>query len=142
MTTTKGRCQCGAIAHEFDGAPRWVMHCHCQSCRRAVSSVLATYLGVRLEQFRYLKGEPAQYASSPGVKRYFCGTCGSPMAYTGERWPGEVHLLHGTLVDPGQWPPTAHAYISEQLPWFEVHDHLPRYSATAGGGAVPLRKGP
>ena len=140
--TTKGRCQCGAIAYEFEGAPRWVMHCHCESCRRAVSSALATYLGVRLEQLRYLKGEPTHYDSSPGVKRYFCATCGSPMAYTGERWPGEVHLFHGTLEDPAQWPPTAHGYVAEQLPWFEVSDHLPRYAAAAGRGAVPVRRGP
>ena len=120
MTTTQGRCQCGAIAYEFEGAPRWVMHCHCENCRRAVSSAVATYLGVRLEQFRYLKGEPTHYESSPGVKRYFCATCGSPMAYTGERWPGEVHLFHGTLNDPSQWPPTAHGYVADQLPWFEV----------------------
>ena len=101
--------------HEDKSAPRWVMHCHCENCRRAVSSAVATYLGVRLEQFRYLKGEPTYYDSSPGVKRYFCATCGSPMAYTGERWPGEVHLFHGTLNDPSQWPPTAHGYVADQL---------------------------
>ena len=80
MTTTKGHCQCGAIEYVFEGAPRWVMHCHCESCRRAVSSPLATYIGVRLEQFRYLKGEPIFYESSPGVKRYFCGTCCRPVS--------------------------------------------------------------
>src|SRR5262249_44002266 len=104
--TTTGRCQCRAIEYQFTGEPKWVMHCHCESCRRAVSSAVATYVGVRLEQFSYLKGEPAIYESSPGVKRYFCATCGSPMAYAGDRWPGEVHLFHGTLADPGQWPPT------------------------------------
>jgi len=118
------------------------MHCHCESCRRAVSSPIATYLGVRLEQFRYLKGEPAAYESSPGVKRYFCPTCGSPMAYAGVRWPGEVHLFHGTLDDPAQWPPTGHSYVAEQLPWFEVSDHLPRYEVTSGKGAKPVRAGP
>ena len=65
------------------------------------------------------------------MKRYFCSTCGSPVAFTGERWPGEVHLFHGTLADPAQWPPTGHAYVTEQLPWFEVSDHLPRYEVTA-----------
>jgi hypothetical protein len=118
------------------------MHCHCESCRRAVSSPLATYVGVRLEQFRYLKGEPAQYESSPGVKRYFCSNCGSPMAYAGTRWPGEVHLFHGTLTDPAQWPPTGHAHVAEQVSWFEVSDHLPRYETTAGKGAKVMRKGP
>ena len=97
MPVTKGRCQCRAIEYEFEGKPKWVMHCHCEDCRRAVSSALATYIGVDIGQFRYLKGDPAIYESSPGVKRYFCSTCGSPMAYAGARWPREVHLFHGTL---------------------------------------------
>lgn len=140
--TTRGHCQCRDIEYEFTGEPKWVMHCHCENCRRAVSSAVATYVGVRLEQFSYLKGEPTYYESSPGVKRYFCTKCGSPMAYAGPRWPGEVHLFHGTLADPTQWPPTGHAHIAEQVPWFDVSDHLPRYAATAGKGAKPLRKGP
>ena len=140
--TTKGHCQCGAIEYEFTGEPKWVMHCHCESCRRAVSSPVATYVGVMLEQFSYLKGEPTYYESSPGVKRFFCTNCGSPMAYAGPQWPGEVHLFHGTLADPAQWPPTGHANVAEQVAWFEVNDHLPRYEATAGKGAKPVRKGP
>jgi hypothetical protein len=142
VIATTGHCQCRAIEYQFTGDPKWVMHCHCESCRRAVSSAVATYIGVRLEQFSYLKGEPAIFESSPGVKRYFCAKCGSPMAYAGARWPGEVHLFHGTLADPGQWPPTAHAHVTEQVHWFEISDHLPRYAATSGKGAKPVRKGP
>jgi len=142
MTTSKGRCQCRAIEYEFEGAPKWIMHCHCASCRRAVSSALATYIGVALAQFRYRKGEPAAYASSPGVKRYFCPSCGTPLAYTGANWPGEIHLLHGTLEDPNAWPPTGHAYVGEQLAWFEVADQLPRFQSTAGKGAKPIGTGP
>ena len=142
MTTTRGRCQCGAIAYEFDGEPKWVMHCHCEDCRRATSSVMATYIGTRVDQFKYLKGEPAVYESSPGVKRYFCPTCGTPMAYASDRWPGEVHLFHGTLEDPQQWPPTGHAHVAEQLSWFDSHDHLPRYAKLAGKGVEPVRRGP
>jgi len=139
--TTTGHCQCRAIEYQFTGEPKWVMYCHCESCRRAVSSPVATYVGVRLEQFSYLKGEPAIYQSSPDVKRFFCANCGSPMAYAGARWPGEVHLFHGTLADPEQWPPAAHAHVTERVKWFEVSDHLPRYAAIAGKGAKPVRKG-
>jgi len=142
MPLTKGHCQCRAVEYEFEGEPKWVMHCHCQSCRRAVSSPVATYVGVRLQQFRYLKDEPAVYQSSAGAKRYFCAICGTPVAFTGDRWPGEVHLYHGTLADPAQWPPTGHSYVTEQLPWFEVADHLPRFEITAGRGAKPARHGP
>ena len=48
--TTTGRCQCGAIQYEFEGKPKWVMHCHCEDCRRAVSSAVATYIGVKLDR--------------------------------------------------------------------------------------------
>jgi hypothetical protein len=115
---------------------------HCASCRRATSSAVATYLGIKTPRFAWTSGTPARYASSPGVERLFCGACGTPMAYVGARWADEVHLLHGTLDDPASWPPTGHAYVSEQLPWFETHDTLPRYSEIAGRGIEPVRRGP
>ena len=141
-TVTNGRCMCGAIRYEFTSKPRWVMHCHCASCRRAVSSVVATYVGVKTERFRYTAGTPKGYSGSAGVTRHFCGDCGTPIAYTGARWPDEVHLYHGTLDDPAAWPPTGHAHVVEQIPWFEVHDDLPRYEAIAAKGTRPVRLGP
>ena len=139
---THGRCHCRNIEYEFEGKPKWVMHCHCESCRRAVSSAVATYVGVNIDQFRYLKGEPAIYESSPGVKRYFCPTCGAPMAYAGARWPKEVHLFLGTLEDPSKFQPTGHAHITEQVTWFDVHDDLPRFEKVATKDAKPVRRGP
>ena len=139
---TTGRCLCGAVRYEFTGKPRWVMHCHCASCRRAVASVVATYVGVKADRVRYTSGTPKGYSSSAGVVRHFCGDCGTPIAYTGARWPDEVHLFHGTLDDPAAWPPTGHAYVAEQVTWFEVHDDLPRFEATAGKSAMPVRVGP
>lgn len=137
-----GGCQCGVIRYRFDGAPRWVMHCHCKDCRKATASAVATYIGVKTRQAAWTAGAPARYASSPGVERLFCGHCGTPLAYIGQRWADEVHFLHGTLDDPALWPPTGHAYIKDQLPWFETHDELPRYAATSGRGIEPQRCGP
>jgi hypothetical protein len=142
MNNTTGRCQCGAIRYAFDGPPAWVMHCHCECCRRATSAVVATYLGVKMARFHWLEGTPVRYSSSPGVERLFCGRCGSPIAYIGARWPDEIHLFHGTLEDGSLWPPTGHAYVKEQLAWFEVHDSLPRFGETAEKGATPIRTGP
>ncbi len=139
---TTGHCTCGAVCYAFTGQPHWVMHCHCASCRRAVGSLVATYIGVKQDKFRYTGATPKAYPSSPGVLRHFCGDCGTPIAYTGERWPTEVHLYHGTLDDPALWPPTGHAHIVEQVPWFEVHDALPRYESIAAKGAQPVRIGP
>ena len=142
MKTNKGRCLCGALNYEFEGKPEWVGYCHCESCRRHTSSPVAAFLGVKVDQFRYLEGTPASYQSSAGVWRYFCPTCGSPMAYTDDnRWPGQVHLYAGTLEHPEKFTPSAHVNTSEQLPWFEVHDQLPRFEKM-GEGAKPVRHGP
>lgn len=142
MSATKGRCACGSIAYEFTGKPLWVAHCHCESCRRATSSAFATFVGVKLEQFQYLQGEPTMYESSPGVQRYFCGKCGSPMAYLSSlRNPGEVHLYAGTLQAPGAVIPQAHVHTGEQLVWAEIHDELPRFEGP-GGDQKPVRVGP
>lgn len=143
MSTTKGHCLCKAIAYEFEGKPAWVAYCHCDSCRRHTSSPVTAMLGVKLDQFRYLEGTPASYLSSPGVWRYHCPTCGSPMAFTNdEKWPGEVHLYVGTLEHPERFAPRAHVNCAEQLPWLEVLDDLPRYSHFGGKGVAPARKGP
>lgn len=142
MKLTKGHCLCGAIRYEFEGKPDWVAFCHCESCRRHTSSAAATMLGVKVTAFRYLEGTPAAYQSSPGVWRYFCPTCGSPMAYTNEeKWPGEVHLYLGTLEHPDTFVPSAHVHTGEQLPWFDAHDDLPRFEKL-GRGHTPVRHGP
>jgi hypothetical protein len=139
---THGHCLCRAVEYAFTGTPLWIAHCHCESCRRATSAAFATYVGVKLDQFNYLKGEPAMYESSPGAKRYFCSHCGSALAFIGERWPGEVHLYAGSLAKPEAIAPRGHMHTAEQLPWADVADDLPRFERLAKGGAQPLRKGP
>ena len=139
--TTTGGCLCDAIRYEFDGPPEWVVHCHCDSCRRQVSSPIATFVGVLKPNFRFTAGKPQAYASSPGVSRSFCPQCGSPIAYETTRLPDEIHLFHGTLDDPGALAPTAHVFTADQLPWFEVHDGLPRY-AKGRRGTSPIGHGP
>ena len=86
MTTT-GRCLCGAIQFEFAGEAVGTGHCHCESCRRQTSSPVATFVTVHNSALRVTRGQPNEYASSPDVRRSFCGTCGSPIAYRSERHP-------------------------------------------------------
>lgn len=136
-----GHCLCGDIAFEIAGQPLWVVHCHCESCRRQTSSAFATFVGLKAEQLRFLHGTPAAYVSSPGVRRSFCPSCGSPISYEGASFPGEVHIHAGTLADPGAISPQGHVHVGEQLPWAEVLDDLPRYEGAGAHGAVPMRRG-
>lgn len=128
-----GRCLCGAVRFEAEGAPLWVGHCHCASCRRHTASALATFVGVAAERFRWSAGEPGGYASSPGVTRRFCRDCGTPLTYESARWPGEVHILIGAMDASEAFVPQFHVFTAEKLPWLELADGLPRHSGPSGG---------
>lgn len=126
-----GGCQCGRVRFEAQGKPKWVAHCHCADCRRATASALATYAGFEKEKVRFVAGQPAGYQSSPGVTRRFCPHCGTPISYEGERWPTEIHLFVCAFDDPAAFEPTAHVYVSEQLPWLHLADGLARHQKSS-----------
>ena len=65
-------------------------------------------------------GDLSFFESSPGVRRGFCGRCGSTLTYEGDRWPGEVHLHVGAFDDPETLAPTGHAFADERVPWLKL----------------------
>jgi len=103
---------------------------------------MTTWISVPRSRFSFAKGAPRYFGSSPGVRRGFCGDCGSPLTYESERVPDEVHLYAASLVDARQVLPSRHVYVAEQLPWLEILDDLPRFATTSRGGTLPVRTGP
>ena len=138
----EGHCLCRAIVFEYDAEPNWTLHCHCESCRRATSSPITTWISVPRSAFRFKEGAPRYFNSSPGARRGFCATCGSPLTYESERIADEVHIYAASLTDPGDVKPQRHVFVDEQLPWLETIDRLPRFARTSRGGARPIRHGP
>jgi hypothetical protein len=124
----RGRCLCGEVSFEYEGAENWRAHCHCESCRRATSSPFTTFFGVPRTAFRFTGKAPAVYESSPGVRRLFCAACGSPMAYDADKYPHEIHFYAASLEDSRAFSPQAHAHWAEKVPWIEVADDLPKYA--------------
>ncbi|WP_170317592.1 GFA family protein [Paroceanicella profunda] len=122
-----GHCLCGAVGFEWDGPPNWVGHCHCESCRRATGSPLTSFVGVPDSTWRWTGTAPARFASSPGVERLFCPTCGAPIAYRAERFPGETHFHLALVDDPAGLTPTAHFHWKERVRWLaHAEDGLAR----------------
>jgi hypothetical protein len=140
MTTMerRGRCLCGATRFLAQGQPKWIAHCHCESCRRATSAAFATYAGYAGTSVAWSGDAPGAYQSSPGVRRRFCRHCGSPMSFEGERWPGEIHLFVASFEDPAELLPQIHVHVEEQLAWVHLSDGLPRFARTASEGR-PLK---
>jgi len=135
-TAMTGGCMCGAVRFTAAGDPNWVAHCHCTDCRRATGAAFSTYAGFPKTKVRFDAETPPGRPSSSGVMRRFCPQCGTPISYEGERWADEIHLFIGTLDDPAQLEPTAHVYTSEQLPWVQLADGLPKFSKTSDSQTV------
>lgn len=137
-----GHCFCRAIKFSYEGEPNWTLHCHCESCRRAASSPVVTWISVPRANFQFTEGKPRYYQSSSHAKRAFCGDCGSPLTYENDGLADEVHLYAASLEDPNEVVVSRHVFTQEQLDWFEIQDDLPRYATTGQGGAKPIRHGP
>lgn len=134
MPQTEGHCLCGAVRWSYDsGAETWACHCHCADCRRNCAAPVTTFIGVPLAAFRWTGAALSGYASSPGVTRHFCGTCGTPMAFQADHYPGEIHLYAATLADPTAFAPQFHVHHDSRLPWLHLNDDLPKYPGFAPG---------
>jgi hypothetical protein len=120
-----GHCLCGKTTFEYEGEPNWQGWCHCESCRRQTASPSTAFLGVDHGKWRWTGDEPRFYASSPGVKRWFCATCGAPVAFESTRYPTEIHFYAALLDEPSIFRPDTHYHWSERLPWDIPRDGLP-----------------
>lgn len=127
QTGYTARCLCGAVKAEIVGKPLWVSHCHCPSCQKATSAAFATYVGFDTAAVRFTGDEPKFYKSSPGVKRRFCGGCGSPVSFEGEAWAGEIHLHAGFINETDDLHPESHVYVRSRKPWAKTDDGLPTF---------------
>jgi hypothetical protein len=137
-STIRGRCMCGDVRYEITGPMFDVVHCHCESCRRHSSAAFVTTFNVNKTHFRYSRGMPVLYMSSPGVERTHCGRCGSPISYEN---PREFSIFACTLEDLTLVKPQAHIMVGEMLPWLNFGDDLPCFEKGLHG-KPPIGNGP
>ena len=123
-----GTCQCEALRFTVRGAPRFVAHCHCDTCRRAHGAGLVTFAGYTDETFTWEAGADAaaRYAAPNGATRTFCSRCGSTLLYQGPGYPGEVHVAVAALPDDFPFLPKAHSFAELAPPWCPITDDLHR----------------
>jgi hypothetical protein len=123
-----GSCLCGAVRYEIHGKIGPVGHCHCITCRKAQGGPFVTNAPVRTKYFHLVSGSDrvAEFESSPGKRRYFCRTCGSPLWSRRDSDPESIRIRLGLLdSDPGR-KPLAHVWVSEKAPWYTITDDLPQ----------------
>ncbi len=129
--------------YETTGPSFKVLNCHCASCLKHYGAPRATLAGFKADQVRFTGEERNIYASSPGVERAFCGTCGTPLTWEcDDPERGAVFEFHISTFDtPEALKPTLHSFDAERIARFDVADDLPRYEGLSEISPI-VRHGP
>jgi hypothetical protein len=125
-----GGCRCSAVRFSATAEPHHVSYCHCADCRRASGAPVSAFVGFMRDDVEITGSTLRSFENGP-VTRSFCGTCGSPIAYVDNRLEGRVWLMLGAMDHPASYKPSLHAYVSEQLPYVQMPDGLPRHLGTS-----------
>lgn len=123
-----GSCLCGSLAYEVDANAGPIVHCHCETCRKAHGAAFSSVSNVPRTAFRWTRGEDLVkgYTSSPGKTRYFCTNCGSHIM--AERAEAATVLLRlGCLDTPITDMPKAHIWRSDAAAWYDPKHALPEH---------------
>jgi hypothetical protein len=115
----KARCLCGAVQFEAHGAPKWVLWCHCDSCRRHSGAPASVFVSFADGAVSMASGEITKFESSPGVARGFCARCGSTLTCTNPKLPNETHFHIGAFERAAELAPTGEFFGHERMPWFQ-----------------------
>lgn len=122
-----GHCLCGAVAYEAAGASSDQVYCHCRMCRRASGAVAVAWVTFAREGFRFVRGTPAAYRSSPHAVRRFCPDCGSPLTFEDDRKPDEIDVTAMSLDNPDAHPPDHHIWTTSRVRWWQADGHIPAW---------------
>ncbi len=128
----QGGCLCGKIRYRIESKPLFVNHCHCQQCRRHSGAVFMTHMGIPVEDFSWLKGEPT-YWHSKVMDRGFCANCGSTISALYHDEPSIIVMPLGTLDDADKIKPAYHIMTEYQISWLNIVDELPRHARLSPG---------
>jgi hypothetical protein len=113
-----GGCQCGAVRYALSAMPEGAHFCHCRMCQKAVGGPFAALAPVRLADFVWTRGRPAQFDSSSVAYRHYCAACGTPLSF-GYRHKPWIDVTIGSLDTPERVPPKRQYGIESRLPWYD-----------------------
>jgi len=123
-----GRCLCGAVHFEIDGALGRITVCHCSLCRRSSGSAFLPAAAVSAAHFRITSGGRllSAYESSPQYERVFCSRCGSQLFGRHADHPIVWVRLGSLDQDPGSRP-ALHFMTGSKAPWYTIADNAEQF---------------
>ncbi|MGH1543826.1 MAG: GFA family protein [Arenicella sp.] len=123
----EGSCLCAKVSYMISGKVGDIIHCHCQTCRKAHGTAFSSVARVMDCDFQ-LKGQEnlSHFESSKGKLRYFCRNCGTQV-YAKKVNTDYLILRLGSLDnDPGSTERN-HIWLSQKASWYSLDARLPEY---------------
>jgi hypothetical protein len=105
-----GRCHCGYIAYEADGAGARCDDCACQGCRRASGSLKTQYVVVSPAALKITAGQPSEFRAKSAAECdkagvwQSCPKCGAPVFWKSNKGD-QIDIFAGTLDDTRVYRP-------------------------------------
>ena len=125
-----GRCYCGACRIEAK-SPQIVAYCHCSDCRRVTGAPVGAFAAFAPADVAFVPPLGEGVSHNPGVRRWYCADCGSPLAATYDYLPGQIYVPLGLLDQAAVLAPQVHAHAECRLPWLQIDDGLDRIEGSS-----------
>jgi hypothetical protein len=127
------QCACGSVKFEFNADPAFIANCQCLDCKKASGGEMATFFGVRQDDFTLISGTPKAFhyiaESGKGLDRNFCPECGARLFTSNlESFPGTVFIMLGSLDRPELIEPKLEMFTKRRLKWAKPLD-LPQFDS-------------
>ena len=125
-----GRCYCGAVHLTLPAQPLTVAYCHCADCRRWTGGAVGAIATFDAKDLQTTPDLGVPFSCNPGVERWNCPDCGSPLAARFDYLPGQIYVPLGVLDQAADLPPHIHCHADARLPWLHIKDDLPHAEAS------------
>jgi hypothetical protein len=114
-----GSCYCNAVQFRVNDAPRSVVNCHCNFCRKHSGAAFSTYVAVPEAALEITSGADflSTFQFEEDAQKHFCKRCGSPVFNKNARYPGLSIIYLGMITESSSFVPTANIFCESQLAW-------------------------
>ncbi|MDO6478464.1 GFA family protein [Shimia thalassica] len=125
-----GRCYCGAVSFTSPTGPLTVAYCHCSDCRRWTGAPAAAFAAFDVKELKTSPTQGQGVSHHPGVTRWNCQNCGSPLMATFDYLPDQVYVPLGLIDQADNLPPRIHCHAESAFSWLHISDDLERAKAS------------
>ena len=120
----QGSCLCGDVTYQISGDVGQIVHCHCETCRKAHGSAFSSVASVEDDDFELAStSELSSFESSTGKVRYFCSRCGRQI-YAKRDGATHIILRLGSLDDNPITSEKSHIWVSQKASWYSINSSL------------------